>query len=208
MLRIGGRLHRWRWWSKVALNYWPQGGSDPQIMASGASKKNFDIWPVVFMKGCKCIGCDTMRSCPLPIIAIFQIMSGVWSNILSVMEYLYSQTVPSWSNMPRAGGLANAFRAFLYGQPWSLFNPAYPAYVLTNVYEIHWVNHLIFAVVVVNMCFYFYNTCIYIYIHINMYIYTYIYIYVHTCICTYMHMYTHTFICKWAQVILSSSLDS
>ena len=83
---------------------------------------NFDIWPVVFMKGCKCIGCDTMRSCPLPIIAIFQIMSGVWSNILSVMEYLYSQTVPSWSNMPRAGGLANAFRAFLYGQPWSLFN--------------------------------------------------------------------------------------
>ena len=119
---IGGRLHRWRWWSKVALNYWPQGGSDPQIMASGASKRNFDIWPVVFMKGCKCIGCDTMRSCPLPIIAIFQIMSGVWSNILSVMEYLYSQTVPSWSNMPRAGGLANAFRAFLYGQPWSLFN--------------------------------------------------------------------------------------
>ena len=135
-------------------------------VASGASKTNFDIWPVVFMKGCKCIGCDTMRSCPLPIIAIFQIMSGVWSNILSVMEYLYSQTVPSWSNMPRAGGLANAFRAFLYGQPWSLFNPAYPAYVLTNVYEIHWVNHLIFAVVVVNMCFYFYNTCIYIYIYI------------------------------------------
>ena len=30
----------------------------------------------------------------------------------------------------------------------------------------------------------------------------------HTCICTYMHMYTHTFICKWAQVILSLSLDS
>ena len=29
--------------SKVALNYWPQGGSDPQIMASGASKRNFDI---------------------------------------------------------------------------------------------------------------------------------------------------------------------
>ena len=143
------------------------------------------------MKGCKCIGCDTMRSCPLPIIAIFQIMSGVWSNILSVMEYLYSQTVPSWSNMPRAGGLANAIRAFLYGQPWSL----------TNVYEIHWVNHLIFAVVVVNMCFYFYNTCIYIYIHINIcicictyihtYTYMYIHVYVHICICIHTHLYAN-----------------
>ena len=144
------------------------------------------------MKGCKCIGCDTMRSCPLPIIAIFQIMSGVWSNILSVMEYLYSQTVPSWSNMPRAGGLANAFRAFLYGQPWSLFNPAYPAYVLTNVYEIHWVNHLIFAVVVVNMCFYFYNTCIYIYIHINICI----------CICTYIHTYTYMYIHVYVHICI------
>ena len=117
-LQVGSKLAPS--WLKLASRWFWTPFQNPQIMASGASKKNFDIWPVVFMKGCKCIGCDTMRSCPLPIIAIFQIMSGVWSNILSVMEYLYSQTVPSWSNMPRAGGLANAFRAFLYGQPWGL----------------------------------------------------------------------------------------
>ena len=62
-------------------------------------------------------------------------------------------------------------------------------------------NWVVFAVVVVNMCFYFYNTCIYIYI----YTYKYVHIYIHIHICTYMYMYIYAYVYTHIYMQMSTS---